>query len=213
MTSILERVFTRHERAALFRNWAGAACMLPKGGEAVWGNETWAADQPSFMNGSKRTFGSLIAFSEEEAEAFREMTGLTLRNMTVEHALDMLAEYTDPFFAKMFTTSYSHGVELRDLQKPKYDDPKYWVNPLESALPKAPNLSVYCLYGVGKPTERSYFYTLTNSQKLASLDGAGDGTSGDTVLFQSLSPVVSRWEIYIYNGNMQQFFMKTRNRI
>ena len=31
-----------------------------------------------------------------------------------------------------------------------------WANPLQSALPWAPNLTVHCLYGVGKPTERAY---------------------------------------------------------
>lgn len=32
MSSILERVFTRQERAGLFRNWGGVASMIPKGG-------------------------------------------------------------------------------------------------------------------------------------------------------------------------------------
>ena len=31
-----------------------------------------------------------------------------------------------------------------------------WHNPLLSALPFAPNLTIHCLYGVGKPTERAY---------------------------------------------------------
>ena len=32
------------------------------------------------------------------------------------------------------------------------------MNPLETRLPLAPNLKIYCFYGVGKSTERSYFY-------------------------------------------------------
>jgi hypothetical protein len=38
----------------------------------------------------------------------------------------------------------------------KNTDPKYWTNPLASALPIAPEMKIYCLYGVGKPTERAY---------------------------------------------------------
>jgi phospholipid:diacylglycerol acyltransferase len=33
-----------------------------------------------------------------------------------------------------------------------------WINPLEARLPLAPNMRIYCLYGVGKPTERSYWF-------------------------------------------------------
>ena len=32
------------------------------------------------------------------------------------------------------------------------------MNPLETRLPLAPSLKVFCFYGVGKSTERSYFY-------------------------------------------------------
>ena len=35
---------------------------------------------------------------------------------------------------------------------------KTWANPLEAALPNAPSLKIHCIYGVGKPTERSYWY-------------------------------------------------------
>lgn len=41
---LLEKFFSRKERAKLFRTWAGSASMLVKGGEAVWGNSTWAPE-------------------------------------------------------------------------------------------------------------------------------------------------------------------------
>jgi phospholipid:diacylglycerol acyltransferase len=34
---LLEKLFSRQERAKLFRTWAGAASMLLKGGDAIWG--------------------------------------------------------------------------------------------------------------------------------------------------------------------------------
>jgi len=35
---------------------------------------------------------------------------------------------------------------------------RYWTNPLESPLPRAPQMKIYCLYGVGRDTERGYIY-------------------------------------------------------
>ncbi|CCI48371.1 unnamed protein product [Albugo candida] len=41
---------------------------------------------------------------------------------------------------------------------PKYDHPKYWSNPLAESLPYAPNMKLFCLYGIRKPLERAYLY-------------------------------------------------------
>lgn len=67
------------------------------------------------------------------------------------------------------------------------------MNPLETRLPLAPKLKIYCFYGVGKSTERSYFYredqdpnssvnvTIDTSLTRGAVDhgvipGEGDGT-------------------------------------
>ena len=34
----------------------------------------------------------------------------------------------------------------------------HWSNPLEVPLPHAPDLKIYCIYGVNNPTERAYAY-------------------------------------------------------
>ena len=53
----------------------------------------------------------------------------------------------------------------RDLKDKKYaEDSVYWANPLESALPNAPNMSIYCLYGTGIDTERAYYYQEVTEQ-------------------------------------------------
>ena len=33
---LVEKLLSRKERVSLFRNWPGAFCMIPKGGEAIW---------------------------------------------------------------------------------------------------------------------------------------------------------------------------------
>ena len=90
--------------------------------------------------------------------------------------------------------NYSHGVartsaEVEDNEK----EHRKWMNPLETRLPLAPNLKIFCFYGIGKSTERSYFYredqdpnsslnvTMDTSVMTGTVDhgvilGEGDGT-------------------------------------
>ena len=43
---------------------------------------------------------------------------------------------------------------------------EYYFNPLKCPLPKAPSMEMYCLYGVGIPTERSYYYLNLESEEV-----------------------------------------------
>lgn len=38
------------------------------------------------------------------------------------------------------------------------DPGNYYFDPLKCPLPNAPSMNLYCLYGIGVPTERSYYY-------------------------------------------------------
>ncbi len=81
------------------------------------------------------------------------------------------------------------SAEVEDNEK----DHRKWINPLETRLPLAPHLKIFCFYGVGKSTERSYFYredqdpnsslnvTMDTSLMTGTVDrgvilGEGDGT-------------------------------------
>ena len=145
----LERFLARAERCELFRAMPGASSMLPKGGNAVWGNKTWAPDD---LPGQKVSFGTFINFRESNSTK-------SPRNLTVEESIDYLLENAAPWYQKQVLENYSHGVahtaaEVNDNER----DLRKWVNPLETRLPLAPHLKIYCFYGIGKPTERSYFY-------------------------------------------------------
>lgn len=63
---------------------------------------------------------------------------------------------------------FSHGV-AENLDDLKYERYKYWSNPLETRLPNALNMEIYCMYGVGIPTERSDVYKLSPSSKCRSI--------------------------------------------
>lgn len=176
---LLERFFSRKERARLFRTWAGSASMLIKGGDAVWGNATWAPDDA--VN-STDTHGPLYAFKKHDSTGVADHAGagdaavhrpgdaddaphassshLRIQgNLSASDALTWLLQHTSPSFQRMVEQNYSNGIEYDADQITRNNaDPRKWSNPLEVALPVAPSMKVIAMYGAGKPTERSYYY-------------------------------------------------------
>jgi phospholipid:diacylglycerol acyltransferase len=149
----LERFLSKEERADLFRAMPGISSMLPKGGEDVWGNLTWAPDdkEPPAQN---HTFGPFISFKPP-----LNLTHTPRTNLTVMGAMDYLMNMTEPWYKDMVMHAYSHGVAHTKKEVEANENiPRTWLNPLEARLPLAPNMKIYCFYGIGKPTERGYFY-------------------------------------------------------
>lgn len=58
--------------------------------------------------------------------------------------------------SKMLKVHFTRNIRL-DLPDTT-DNSKFWTNPLQSPLPYAPSMKVFCLYGVNKPTERGFYY-------------------------------------------------------
>ncbi len=54
----------------------------------------------------------------------------------------------------------------RSCKAAKGSPEEYYFNPLKCPLPKAPSMHMFCLYGVGIPTERSYYYLNLESEKV-----------------------------------------------
>ena len=156
----LEKFLSKEERAELFRSMPGLSSMLPMGGEAVWGNLTWAPDD---LPGQSFTYGSFLNFRPSVAGGNNTLAAP--KNLTVTGALEYLFKTTDPWYRDMVRSTYSHGVAKTAVEVAQNEeDPRKWVNPLETRLPLAPNLKIYCFYGVGKPTERSYYYRPSEQQ-------------------------------------------------
>ncbi|PKS07092.1 hypothetical protein jhhlp_005690 [Lomentospora prolificans] len=164
----LEKFLSREERAELFRAMPGISSMLPIGGNAVWGDAQGAPDdQP----GQNFTYGSFLNF-RDEPEATRPS-----RNLTVNEAMDYLLTTTDPWYRDMIKRSYSHGIAHSKAEVDENEnDPRKWINPLETRLPLAPSLKIYCFYGVGKPTERGYYYRAPEKPGLSRLNITIDTT-------------------------------------
>jgi phospholipid:diacylglycerol acyltransferase len=169
----LEKFLSREERAEIFRAMPGISSMLPKGGDAVWGNLTWAPDDPepehppvdNSTNSStpltpppRLSYGSFINFRPQNTSSPPD-PAMPVGNLTMSSALSYLLNSTYPWYTDMIHHSYSHSIAHTAAEVSRNEnDPRKWLNPLETRLPLAPNLKIYCFYGVGKPTERSYFY-------------------------------------------------------
>ncbi|GLB37391.1 putative lecithin:cholesterol acyltransferase [Lyophyllum shimeji] len=191
---VLERFFSRKERQALFRSWAGSASMWIKGGNAVWGNAYQAPDDEP---GATYTHGQLIAFRQADSISAASRGDLTV-NMTADEAVSWILEQTPSTFQEMLATNYSYGIE-RDEAALKRNDLDFtkWTNPLEVRLPNAPSMKIYCVYGHGKETERSYWYARqAHEPDEISMDVDGmchDPSSNDCVDYRgSLERPVSR---------------------
>lgn len=128
------------------RAMPGISSMLPKGGEAVWGNTTWAPDDGPNQN---LTFGAPIRLLHGNSSSTYD------RNLTMQESLMYLMNNSEPWYRRQVLSNYSHGVaHTRAEIEANERIPAKWVNPLEARLPMAPNMKIYCFYGVGKPTER-----------------------------------------------------------
>ncbi|KAH8115455.1 Lecithin:cholesterol acyltransferase [Phellopilus nigrolimitatus] len=175
---VLERFFSRRERARLFRSWAGSASMWIKGGDAVWGNHTHAPDD---SGNCTQSHGSFLSFRPSELLVLASDT----KNMTAEESGTWILEHTPTSFQRMMATNFSCGIE-RDEKKLEMNDdnPTKWSNPLESRLPNAPSMKLHCIYGHGKETE--YDETFADSEN-AMCENTSDCTSPRAPLDMPLS--------------------------
>ncbi|KAF9579305.1 hypothetical protein BGW38_004492 [Lunasporangiospora selenospora] len=179
---VLEKFFSRRERADLFRSWGGLSSMIPKGGNRVWGSAKSAPDDGTHdeeetrlkeslarHNGQDKiktttveqavqdkedgidpvSFGAMLAFAE----------GSDMKHHSMDDSMTLLSKMAGSDFNNMLATNYSVGAALTRKEIEASDKlPTSWTNPLQATLPMAPKMKVYCLYGVGKSTERSYSY-------------------------------------------------------
>ncbi|KAF4121542.1 phospholipid:diacylglycerol acyltransferase [Geosmithia morbida] len=169
----LEKFLSRQERAELFRAMPGISSMLPMGGNTIWGDALGAPDDPT---GANFTYGSVLNFREGANMS------APAKNLTVDESLLYLWNTTEDWYSRQVKGSYSHGVAHSRAQvEANEKDPSKWINPLETRLPLSPSLKIYCFYGVGKPTERNYYYRDAEPYPGSSLNMTIDVgyTSGD----------------------------------
>ncbi|CAK7893036.1 phospholipid:diacylglycerol acyltransferase [[Candida] anglica] len=176
----LEKFFSRKERLDMLRTFGGIPSMLPKGGDTIWGNLTHAPDDPintlstdnekiekqdmENISSEKRkedSFGTFIRFRPESydvknGEGHKDESP---KNLTINDSIDFLLDQSPAWFSKRVKEQYSFGIAKTKSELAANDhDHSKWSNPLEARLPNAPNMKIFCFYGVGNPTERAYAY-------------------------------------------------------
>lgn len=185
----LEKFFSRKERVEMLRTFGGVPAMIPKGGDLIWGNHTHAPDDPTNTLETNSSDATIIG---DKSKSFGTFINYNDGNETIDYTLnesiDQLLEISPDWFSNRVKEQYSFGIEqdVEELKKNNHLHSK-WSNPLEAMLPNAPDMKIFCFYGVGKPTERAYTYTKaaphTNLTMTIDLDlpdpvflGDGDGT-------------------------------------
>ena len=149
--------------------------------------------------------------------------------MDITKSIEWLQEHAPESFRNMLATNYSNGFERdpRKIARNNKDQSK-WSNPLETALPNAPNMKIYCIYGYGMPTERGYYMrnasepgeTYRHSRIDVSVEGsfdaynvtAGckDGEGDGTVALVSLGAMCAHgWKIPRYNPGKARVISRT----
>lgn len=165
----LEKFFSKKERVEMLRTFGGIPSMFPKGGDIIWGNLTHAPDDPTNLlstdngvklNGPKdQTFGTFIRFKKSAAN---DSSGFLPadKNFTIATGIEYALDSSPEWFRNRVNEQYSYGLAKTEKElRANNNDHLKWSNPLEFALPNAPDMKIFCFYGVGKPTERAYSFT------------------------------------------------------
>ena len=170
----------------IFRAFYSVSGMLPMGGDKVWGDGT--SDPPDQVASDRPYSGMLtvhqqvprrcypaiptnriVQFGDPDPDELvwpplspegppaseSEACLRPQRNMSVDAAMTLLRHVAPEYTAKL-DTLYSFNAT----QPAPSPSPEVWSNPLANALPHAPNMTILCVYGVGRDTERAYHYSI-----------------------------------------------------
>ncbi|KAI8911916.1 Lecithin:cholesterol acyltransferase-domain-containing protein [Powellomyces hirtus] len=187
-TYMLERFFSRRQRARLFRSWGGMAGMFPYGGTTLWGDASRTAPDEDPAR-EIPSYGALIdvKFTAEATEDVpKESVPPEIKTehfyLTAENVSTFIAHHRKSHDTPYWADTYLYGLaqSKRDLQAAK-KDPRAWSNPLLTPLPKFhPDFKIVCLYGTGLPAERKYFYEAGEQSSSDVTEGSDDAWSSSS---------------------------------
>ena len=156
--TLVEQFISRKRRQELFSTWGSLWSMLPKGGDAVWGNIIQMTDkqEDTCENESKECTKS----DASDNDMNEPMTSFNARNTH-------LASQIIAFLLKWGAGQGPNisPVKLHSFDSQEKNSMRTWHDVSRTPLPRAPNMKIYCLYGVGLETEKEYFYKRTDGSE------------------------------------------------
>ena len=186
--TLVEQFIGRKLRRDLWSSWGSLWSMLPKGGDAIWGvgadfNEKDANDDSSlnyfhFSNHTLREHSvpAIVMTSNATKARSEDLDDLTCAK---EHLIDPESELQVNEALKAFASRKSQSTretidfllkwgagmgpslassKLHEFNPDAKASIRTWHDVTRTPLPYAPNMKIYCLYGVGLKTERAYYY-------------------------------------------------------
>lgn len=141
---MVEHFFGRKNRRDLWQTWGSLWYMLPRGGTDIWGTRSDILTQELDTHCQK----------DEPFIIFNNGDDSLAASWTVEDSIRYLLK------RDALVGNNIHAIKsleaLSDWKKKSSKE--NWHDPTITALPHAQSMKIYCLYGVGIQTERSYFY-------------------------------------------------------
>mmetsp|Transcript_107350 Transcript_107350/g.308999 ORF Transcript_107350/g.308999 Transcript_107350/m.308999 type:complete len:659 (+) Transcript_107350:120-2096(+) len=140
---------TFDEMRDIYWSIGGLGALMPMGGSEVWGSSKtgWTDTPADVMHLDPEVGNRGESLEEIYARVGRKGSALQVQDFPYWSAYERRVLRPDGKAA-----TGGDGVDP--------DDARRFANPLASSLPNAPNMKIYCMYGVGQPTERAYRYGL-----------------------------------------------------
>ena len=178
---LLEAYLSSKKRKDLIATWASVWAMLPKGGPAIWevGADTSLplpllqesptskmATSIDSSNTCSSTDGdnlcrnpndNVITTSSETNDLVREFINRTDGEGSLDDVLQFMLDWGGGVGSKVAASRYT-SFKTSGNESDEVPALNQWHNPIATPLPRAPSMSIYCLYGVDVPTERGYAY-------------------------------------------------------
>lgn len=158
---LLDLLLNKQERLSLFRTWMGGFAIFPKGGNLIWGSsEKGSPDVPkSDSSGNLKGFDIVSVNPKIGNSATAEK-----KIFDFDHIKEIREMALPSNINERYEAFYSDGVAQPNNVAKNDLDHRKWINPLEARLPSAPNMKIYCMYGIGHDTERGYIYRSKHSE-------------------------------------------------
>ncbi|CAJ1932946.1 unnamed protein product [Cylindrotheca closterium] len=131
--SLIEQFIGRKVRCDLWRSWGSLWHMLPKGSDGFWEN--------------------IITMTDGEGTGSDDDWDILDKDTPMHEAVERFGSYSHHPSSRIidFLARLGGGYQSETGKKA-------WHDASKTPLPKAPNMKIYCLYGVGLQTEKAYYY-------------------------------------------------------